>query len=122
MDHPEQGATWASVVAVVAASGPSGFSISRSLCIDPPPCSSAFNGSHLTGPQSPTAHEGMMLLFWPYARLGSTDTHDLRLYRADLLLELQDTLKALADIKAGQEIEREKAQSGDAQTVTAEAA
>ena len=63
-----------------------------------------------------------MLLFWPYARLGSTDTHDSPFYRADLLFEMQDTLRALADIKARQEMEREKAKGGDAQTVTAEAA
>ena len=63
-----------------------------------------------------------MLLFWPYARLGSTDTHDSPFYRADLLAEMQDTLRALADIKARQEIEREKVVHEDAQTTTLKAA
>jgi len=63
-----------------------------------------------------------MLLFWPYARLGSMDTHDPPFYRDDVLAEMQDTLKALADIKARQDMEQENIQGGDAQTVTAEAA
>ena len=59
-----------------------------------------------------------MLLFWPYARLGSTDTHDTPFYRADLLAEMQDTLRALADINTRQEIEREQVRREDAQTIT----
>ena len=63
-----------------------------------------------------------MLLFWSYARVVSTHTKDPPLYRANLLAEMQDTLKALADIKARQEIEREQVEDKDAQSITAEAA
>jgi hypothetical protein len=64
----------------------------------------------------------MMLLFWSYARLGSMDTRDSPLYRADLLAEMQDDLRTIADIKARQEVERETVEGRDAQRITAEAA
>jgi hypothetical protein len=68
----------------------------------------------------------MMLFFWPYAPdFFSSRTeagHDAPCYRFDLLAEMQDTLRALADIKARQEIEREKVEHEDAQTTTLKAA
>jgi hypothetical protein len=68
----------------------------------------------------------MMLLFWSYALAfpsSSIEAGPEALgYRADQLSEMQDTLKALADIKARQEIEREQVESGDAQTIKEEAA
>ena len=67
-----------------------------------------------------------MLLFWSYSLAFPPSSieagHEVPCYRADLLPEMQDTLKALADIKARQEIEREQVQGEAAQTVTAEAA
>jgi hypothetical protein len=66
-----------------------------------------------------------MLLFWPYApallSLGQ-GAQTAPYYRTDLLSEMQDTLKALADFNTRQEIEREQLQGEAAQTVTAEAA
>ena len=66
-----------------------------------------------------------MLLFWPYATAFPSSSmeagHEVSCYRADQLAEMQDTLKALADIKARQEIEREQIQRDAAQTTTAEA-
>jgi hypothetical protein len=67
-----------------------------------------------------------MLLLWPYAPAFPSSTieapHDGPCYRADLLSEMQEALRALADINTRQEIEREQAQGEDAQTTTAEAA
>ena len=67
-----------------------------------------------------------MLLFWPYAPAFPSSRieagHDAPCYRADLLAEMQDALRALADIKARQEIEREKVEHEDAQTTTLKAA
>ncbi len=67
-----------------------------------------------------------MLLFWPYAPAyfsSRTEAgYDAPCYRADLLAEMQDTLRALADIKARQEMEREKVEHEDAQTTTLKAA
>ena len=66
-----------------------------------------------------------MLLFWSYALAfpsSSIEAGPEALgYRADLLSEMQDTLKALAAIKARQEIEREQIQRDAAQSTTAEA-
>jgi hypothetical protein len=67
----------------------------------------------------------MMPLFWPYASMllcVGQGTQTAPYYRADLLAEMQDTLKALADIKARREVEREQVQGDDAQTTAAEAA
>jgi len=65
----------------------------------------------------------MMLLFWSYALAfpsSSIETGPESLgYRADQLAEMQDTLRALADIKARQEIEREQVQGEDVQALTA---
>ena len=67
-----------------------------------------------------------MLLFWPYAPAFPSSRieagRDAPCYRADLLAEMQDTLRALANIKARQEIEREKVEHEDAQTTTLKAA
>jgi hypothetical protein len=64
----------------------------------------------------------MMLQFWSYSLAASADTQDPPLYRANLLSEMQDTLRALADINTRQEIEREQVRREDAQTITAAAA
>ncbi len=67
-----------------------------------------------------------MLLLWPYAPAFPSSsieaTHDGPCYRADLLSEMQETLRTLADIKAQQEMEREKVEREDAQTTTLKAA
>ena len=66
-----------------------------------------------------------MLLFWSYALAFPSSSIEAGPEalgcRADQLAEMQDTLKALADIKARQEIEREQIQRDAAQTTTAEA-
>ena len=67
-----------------------------------------------------------MLLFWSYS-LAFPSSSSIEAgpealgYRTDLHAEMQDTLKALADIKARQEIEREQIQRDAAQSTTAEA-
>ncbi len=67
-----------------------------------------------------------MLLFWPYVpafpSFGTEAGHNAPSYRSGLLAEMQDALKALADVHARQEIEREKVQREAAQSTTAEAA
>ena len=64
-----------------------------------------------------------MLLFWPYAVAFpylSQSSQATPYYRADLLAEMQDELKALADINAQQEIKREQVERReDAQRIAA---
>ena len=66
-----------------------------------------------------------MLLFWSYSLAFPPSSieagHEVLCYRADLLPEMQDTLKALADIRTRQEIEREQVQHGKTQAPAAEA-
>ena len=67
-----------------------------------------------------------MLLYWSYALAFPSSCIEAGPealgYRADQLAEMQDTLKALADIKARQEIEHEQVQGGAAQAIASETA
>ena len=64
----------------------------------------------------------MLFSLWPHARAASTAAHVPPLYRADLLPAMQVALRALADINARQEIEREKAEREHAPPAKAKAA
>ena len=60
-----------------------------------------------------------MLLFWSPALAFSSlaqATQTASCYQPDLLAEMQDELRAIANIKARQEIERETVKAGDAHT------
>ena len=67
-----------------------------------------------------------MLLFWSYVPAFPCPSikagPEVPCYRADSLAEMQDTLKALADMRVWQEVERETVEGRDAQRITAEAA